>query len=362
MSDNPLNIVRSREELLMNLEIDRRCGKTAIYLGDPGLGKTEIIEQVSRNTTALPKGCVLDDGHIPKLVGFYASQHEGTDLSGYPVLSEDGEALEFKVMRKLQSLVSGDTLAIDEFTLAEPTTLKPCLQLLSGDRPCVNDWVGPDHITRVAMGNLAASGNIDYYYNPVMGNRVKLYEFTGPTVDEWLGYALQCAVHPAILAAIRMEGASLMLNWNPSRRRNPTPRSWFNASDSLLAAEEMFPEGVPMHVRLTQIAACVGDPAALQVETLLTLQDKLVPYRTVVESPGNAPVPDGYDDPAAQFLMATHVANKCVPDDWSAVMIYVERFPLELQQTIVAPIVARFPVLLTTTEYANFASRTSGLL
>lgn len=359
---NALNIISSREELLMTMKIDKHAGITSVILGDPGLGKTEITEQVAADPDVLPAGCVLDDGYVPKSVGFYASQHEGTDLSGYPVLSEDGDALEFKVMQKLNSLRPGDTLVIDEFTLADPSTLKPCLQLLSGSRPCVNDWVGPKHVTRIAMGNLAESGNIDYYYNPVMGNRVKLYEFTGPTVDEWIEYALYKRVHPAILAAIRMEGASLMLDWNPSRDRNPTPRSWFNASASLLAAEALFPEGVPMQVRLMHLAAAVGDPAALQVETLLTLQDKLVPYETVLASPDTAPVPDGMTDPDAQFLMATHVANKCTPDDWSAVMTYVERFPLELQQTIVAPIVARHAALLTTTEYANFASRTSGLL
>jgi len=359
---NALNILSSREEFEMAMRINRLAGCTAVYLGDPGLGKTEIGEKVARSPDLLPQGCVLDDGYVPKLVGFYASQHEGTDISGYPVLSEDGQALEFKVMQKLRSLISGDTLLIDEFTLAEPSTLKPCLQLLSSGRPCVNDWVGPEYITRIAMGNLAESGNIDYYYNPVMGNRVKLYEFTGPTVDEWIQHAMLCGLHPAILAAIRIEGASLMLDWQPSRKRNPTPRSWFTASASLLAAESLYPEGVPMSIRLTEIAAAVGDPAALQVETLLTMQDKMVPYETVLANPDTAPVPDGLRDPAAQFLMATHLANKCIPDDWSSVMIYVERFPLELQQTIVAPIVARHAELMTTTEYANFASRTSSLL
>ena len=111
-----------------------------------------------------------------------------------------------------------------------------------------------------------------------------------------------------------------------------------------------------------EIASAVGDQAALQVETLLHMQDKLVPYSTVVASPGNAPVPDGFTEPAAQFLQAAHVANKCTPDDWSSAAIYIERFPLELQQTMVSPIVARYPVLMTTAEYANFASRTSNLL
>ncbi len=362
MSNNPLHILRSREELEVALKIDRIAGVTSFVLGDPGLGKTEIVEQIVLNTDILPAGFTPPDDYAPKAVGFYASQHEGTDLSGYPVLSEDGEALTFKVMGKLQSLLPGDTLAIDEITLADPSTLKPCLQLLSGRQPKVNDWVGPEHVTRIAMGNLAESGNIDYYYNPVLGNRIALYEFLGPTVEEWIEYAMLQGIHPAILASIKMEGDVLMLSWNPSNRRNPTPRSWFNASAKLMAAESIFAGGVPNHVRMTQLASCVGDAAALQVETLLTLQDKLVPYATVVASPDKAPVPDGMEDPAAQFLMATHVANKCIPDDWSSVMIYIERFPLELQQTMVAPIVARYPVLLTTTEYANFASRTSGLL
>ena len=362
MSANPLNILRSRSDLEQAFMINRYAGKTMIVLSHPGLGKTECVEQLVTDVTVLPKGCVLDDGYVPKSSGIYASQHEGTDVSGYPVLSEDGEALQFKPMQKLQRLRNGDVWVIDEITLADEGMLKPCLQLLSGDRMMVNDWVGPEHVTRIAMGNLADSGNLDYLYNPVLGNRVKLYEWTGPTLDEWLSYALYKRTHPAILAAIKMEGPSLMVDWNPSRERNPTCRSWFTASDSLLAAEHLFPEGVPMHVRLSELAAAVGDAAALQVETLLTMQDKLVPYATILQSPDVAPVPDGLQDPAAQFLMAAIVSRKCVPDDWSPVMEYIERYPIELQQTMVNPIVARHPVLMTTKEYANFASRTSGLI
>lgn len=363
MSDNPLQIITSMADLRTQLMINRVAGVTGFFLGRPGIGKTEGINAMVADLSVLPAGYTLPDvNHKPKAVGFYASQHEGTDVSGYPVLSEDGQALEFKVMRKLQSLVSGDALVIDEITAAEDATLKPLLQLLSDNRPKVNDWVGPEHVTRVAMGNLADCGNIDFIYNPVLGNRVALFEFTGPTADEWLAHAMRRGVHPVILAAIKMNGESLLLDWSASRDRNPTPRSWVNSSTMLYAAERMFPTGVPMHLRMAQIASCVGDPAALEVETLLTLQDKLVPYETVRNNPTNAPVPDGMKDPAAQFLMATHVSNKCVPDDWAAVTQYIARFPVELQATMINPIVSRFPVLMTTTEYANFASRTSGLL
>ena len=362
MSSNPLQIISSMADLRSQLMIIRMAGLVGIILGDPGIGKTEGVDAMLADLGVLPAGYVLPEGHTPKNVGFYASQHEGTDISGYPVLTEDGSALSFKVMQKLQSLEAGDSLTVDEFTLADDGTIKPFMQLGSGHRPCVNDWVGPEHVTRIFLGNLATSGNIDYVYNPVMGNRVALFEFTGPTVEEFLTYGMSKGIHPVILAAVKMNGSALLLDWNPSRDRNPTPRAWFNASSMLYAAESLFPEGVPMHIRMAQIAACVGDPAALDVETLLTLQDKLVPYETVVASPDNAPVPDGMVDPAAQFLMATHVANKCVPDDWSAVSVYVARFPIELQATIINPIVARFPVLMTTTEYANFASRTSGLV
>ena len=359
---NPLQVLGSMADLKTQMRISRRAGVTLTLLGHPGIAKTEGVNAMIGDLDILPAGYVLPEGHTPKSVGFYASQHEGTDISGYPVLSEDGQALTFKVMEKLRSLDAGDALIIDEFTLADENTIKPFLQLSSGDRPCVNDWVGPEHITRILLGNLADSGNLDYLYNAVQGNRVSLFEFLGPTPDEWIAHGMRIGVHPVILAAIKMNGAPLLLDWNPSRDRNPTPRSWVNASTLLHSAEAIFPEGVPMHIRMAQLASCVGDAGALEVETLLTLQDKLVPYETVRTNPTNAPVPDGMTDPAAQFLMATHVANKCVPDDWAAVSQYIARFPLELQATMIHPIMARYPVLITTTEYGNFASRTSGLL
>jgi len=362
MSNNPLNILSSMAELRAQLMIDRVAGVTACVLGDPGIGKTEGVNDMIADLDVLPAGYALPEGHVCKAVNFYASSHEATDISGYPVLSEDQQALTFKVMQKLQSLVPGDALVVDEITLADDSQLKPYLQLLRSPRVGVNDWVGPEHITRVCMGNLATSGNLDYLYNPVVGNGMALYEFLGPTPDEWITYGMRKGIHPVILAGIKMNGMPLLLDWNPSRDRNPTHRSWFKASAKLYAAERMYPGGVPMSVRMCQLASCVGDPAALEIETLLTLQDQLVPYETVRNSPTNAPVPNGMTDPAAQFLMATHVANKCVPDDWAAVSQYIARFPIELQATIINPIVARFPMLMTTSEYANFASRTSGLL
>lgn len=362
MSDNPLQTIASMEDMRRQLMIIRHAGLVGIILGHPGIGKTEGVDAMLGDLNVLPAGYTLPEGHTPKNVGFYASQHEGTDISGYPVLSEDGQALTFRVMQKLQSLEEGDSLTVDEFTLADEGTQKPFMQLGSGDRPRVNDWVGPKHVTRIFLGNLATSGNLDYLYNPVMGNRVALFEFLGPTVDEFIAYGMSKGIHPVILAGIKMNGASLMLDWDPSRDRNPTPRAWFNASSMLYGAEAIYPEGVPMHVRMAQLAACVGDPAALEIETLLTLQDKLTPWHTILSNPESAAVPDGMTDPAAQFYMAVQVANKCTIDDWDKVAKYIERFPIELQATMISPIVTRLPVLMTTTEYANYASRTSGLL
>ena len=190
---NEVNILPDMAALATAIKIAILSSTVITILGHPGIAKTEGVEYIVNNMATEnihPMGFTPPENWSPKMVGFYASQHEGTDISGYPVLSKDGEALTFKVMQKLRSLNEGDVLVIDELTLADEPTLKPILQLYSGDRPSVNDWVGPKHIARIGMGNLATSGNYDYVLNPVQNNRGKVFEYLGPTVDEWLTWAM----------------------------------------------------------------------------------------------------------------------------------------------------------------------------
>jgi hypothetical protein len=235
--------------------------------------------------------------------------------------------------------------------------------MAASERIAVGDWVGPPNVTRLLLGNRADDGNLDYQLNPVVCNRTVVYEYLGPTADEWIPWFLEHRGHPVIATAIKMNPD--MLNaYNADEDRSPTPRAWYNASKNLIAAEKLAGgrHNVDIGIRMQRVAAAVGDAAALQTEAIFEMHEQLVPFGDIVSDPENARLPDPEQDPAANFLTVTHVGNRCEPATWRPVCRYIARMPVELQAVAIAPIAVKYPELTTTTEYLEFSQRTSGLL
>jgi len=375
MSDSALqlNILNSRKALYKAIARARRCGVTIVIEGPPGSGKTEITEQLaSLGKDCLPEAMEAEKDSIPdtwrpKVVSTYASQVTGEDLVGMPFLppgETSPEHFEFVTGKALRSLKRGDFWIGDEITTpAAPSTEKAMLQMAASKIISVGDWVGPPDVTRILLGNRPEDGNVDYSFNPVVGNRVVKYEYTGPTVDEWIPWFFAHDGHPVIGTVIKME-QELLNKYDAELDRSPSPRSWFNASRNLTAAEWLAGgrHNVSIAERMQCVAAAVGDAAALQVEAIFQLHDKLIPFGAIVKDPDNCLVPDPHHDPAAHFLTVTHVGNRCTPDVWKPVSRYIARLPVEMQAVAVTPIKTKFPELITTPEFQEFTVRTSGLV
>ncbi len=366
-TQEPLNIAHDRKELFMYYMLARRTNTTLDVEGPPGSGKTEMIGLLAEmGRTCLPEALdpdSLPDGWVPRTSIFYLSQWSGDDMVGYPMEGPDG--LTFLPPMMLRKLREGDFLVCDEKTTpCAPSSIKGMLQLTQGERAAIGDWVGPDNVTRITLGNGAEHGNVDYEANPVQGNRVTRLTYLGPTVDEWLEYVGPKGIHPVIGTYVRMEGRDALNAFDPELDRSPTPRSWWNASRSLLSMEDMLGgrRAVRTHQRMAVASTAVGDYAAIQLETIFELADTMVPFSEIATNPLGAHVPSPSSEPNELFLCVTHVGNRTRPEHWENVAQYIARLPIEMQGTVVAPILKRHPELITTPEFMEYSARTAGLV
>ena len=115
-------------------------------------------------------------------------------------------------------------------------------------------------------------------------------------------------------------------------------------------------------VLVAVMASFIGDPAAIQLETIFEMADTMIPFAEIVMNPNGTSVPDPQREPNELFMVTTHIGNRCHPEHWSAVSQYIRRLPIEIQGICMSPIIKRHPELVTTPEYMEYTTRTAGLV
>jgi len=109
-----------------------------LFLGNPGLGKTKIIEQFAKE-----KGV--------QLVEFITSQMSPFEISGIAIPDKEVKKMVYYNFDKLESLKDGDILFFDELLNGNPTVLNACLTVLE-QRKMISGMPLPD-IMIVAAAN-----------------------------------------------------------------------------------------------------------------------------------------------------------------------------------------------------------------
>lgn len=309
----------------------------------PGMGKTSVTQHLAETLPEIvphnfdPEKC--DKGWRPRVHSIYVGRHEEYEFPGMPWGREDGMHIHTHPL--LSALGYGDFLIFDEFYLRGCN--KMALQALQGERMHIAGWRGPECLTRIALANGMEDGAIECVQNPVTGNRMAQYRWTGPTTDEWVTeFALPNQLHPIIVTGVKLEGDKLLKDFDPMRMRNATPRSIHNASRDMYALEQYEGSNVTHSQRLEVLASWMHDAAAQQFATLFHLRDKLVPFDQLLTDPSGVQIPS---DPATLMMTVAMVSNRTDNHNFSDVMKFVERLPLEMRPTVVDPVLRRHPAL-----------------
>lgn len=191
-----------------------------------------------------------------------------------------------------------------------------------------------------AATNLGAEGVGDMF-QPHARNRVSFVEMRYPTNDEWIEWAIERGVHPAMLAWAKEnpqlfhsfrehdDPSSNHYIFHPKEQRKSfcTPRSLYLASIEL--DEDRRSRIGSRSATIAALAGNLGHKAALDLMAFVELADKMPSWELITKEPEKAPLCE--NSPAAMCLTMFSCVAKMEKDTFVNVMRYIQRLPKEIQ-------------------------------
>lgn len=272
----PIPAGRAYEVLLAGFRAQAAGAMTASWMlhGRPGIGKTEIVQRLSRDTGA-------------RLVDLRLTTIEPQDLRGLPYYDHAARRTVWYRPEDLPEDADPTILFLDELTAAAPM-LQPAVYGLLQERR-VGRHLLPPATFIVAAGNAVEDGAIAYEMGTALSDRLIHLNLRAEAGD-WLDhYAIPQDLHPAVITFIRTRPDLLETTEETLRRGMTiacTPRSWARVSAIMRAMGDR-------RLREVMIAGTVGEgPAAefaliaaevaatVQVEEMLraTPRDRVAMY------------------------------------------------------------------------------------
>lgn len=214
--------------------------------GRPGIGKTEIVQQLAQET-----GSRLFDLRLTTI--------EPQDLRGLPFYDHDTRRTVWYRPEDLPDDPAHPAiLFLDELTAAAPT-LQPTIYGLLQERRIGRHSL-PDSTFIVAAGNAVEDGAVAYEMGTALSDRL-VHLNVAATATDWLTrYAVPRGLHPAVTAFIRTRPDLLETTEVALRQGNMiacTPRSWARVSTILNAVGDK-------DLRDVLIAGTLGEAVAAE--------------------------------------------------------------------------------------------------
>lgn len=221
--------------------------------GRPGIGKTEIVQQLAQET-----GSTLFDLRLTTI--------EPQDLRGLPFYDHDTKRTIWYPPEDLPADPAKPAiLFLDELTAAAPA-LQPTVYGLLQERR-VGQHVLPASTFIVAAGNTVEDGAIAYEMGTALSDRLVHLSVRAEATDWIANYAVPQGLHPSVTAFIRTRPDLLDTTGDALRKGQMiacTPRSWARVSALMAAVPDKA-------LRDVLIAGTLGDAAA--AEFILIAED-----------------------------------------------------------------------------------------
>jgi len=330
---------------------------TTLITGPMGCGKSSILktlaEKMPTHRPIYLEAQTLDVGdiHMPKF-----KQVDGMDVVAFA----PNESLGFHLDRPV-------ILMFDEIGKASKAVLNAVLRIMLERK--LGDRMLPEGSIVFATTNRGTEGLGDSI--PAhMRNRLCQVNVTKPTAMEWVeGWALKNNVHPVILGAaiefpamfeddIYVDDANsnhYIFHSKQPRTAFVTPRSLEKASDILKSTEHLSDE-----VRIHALMGTVGEAAAMDILTLVKLDEELPTWEQVIKNPDVAKVPKGA---AASCMVISKVIQRVEREDFDRAFTYINRLSKEAQALFARSIMRsqKLGIATTNTEFSAWAARNSYL-
>jgi hypothetical protein len=272
VNTTPISAGAARAALRAGFAAQAAGHMTASWMlhGRPGIGKTEIVQQLADET-----GSRLYDLRLTTI--------EPQDLRGLPFYDHEAKRTVWYPPEDLPSDPDRPAiLFLDELTAAAPS-LQPTVYGLLQERR-VGQHALPSGTFIVAAGNMVEDGAVAYEMGTALSDRLIHLSLRAEAGDWLSSYAVPQQLHPAVTAFIRTRPDLLDTTEEALRRGQMiacTPRSWARVSTILYAVGDRA-------LRDVLIAGTLGDQAAAEFILIVDEISATVQAQTMLEEEGRA--------------------------------------------------------------------------
>jgi hypothetical protein len=226
---------------------------------------------------------------------------------------------------------------LDELGKANKPVKDSLLPLLLEGR--IGSWPLPEYSQVMATSNLADEGLGDSF-EPHAMNRMTAVQMRKPTHTEWLEFASQRGTPGEVLGFVNQFPTVFQSYTDSDSESNPyinnprhPERTSFVTPRSLMALGDLVDQrdALPNELLLPAMVGTVGEAAARDMLTLLTLSDDLPELASVHNDPTGAKVPKAA---VAQLIFGINLVRSAIPETAGPVVEYVQRLEAEIQSVL----------------------------
>jgi len=297
----------------------------AFIWGAPGIGKSSVVEQLA-GSLALA------------LRDIRALLLDPVDLRGLPYVAEGRS--KWAIPEFLPADGAG-ILFLDELNAA-PAMVQAAFYQLVLDRR-LGEYTLPDGWIIIAAGNRDADRAHTTRMPTPLRNRFVHLDFE-VDAQEWSEWAIGADIRPEVIAFIRFR-PQLLSVFDRDANAFPSPRSWEFVSRILDSA----PDAIVEH---EMFAGTVGTGAATEFSGFLRMFRELPNIDAILLNPSCEPVPDS---PAAQYAVASALADRASDTNFDRICLYLDRMPTEFRVLSVRDATLRDQKIKYTAGYTKWA-------
>lgn len=323
-------------------ELVRECLKEGIspmLWGAPGVGKTEMVHQVSKG---------LGIGFR----SFIGSIKQPVDLSGIPVPDLKTKTA---VWLRPSDLPTVDRdgeegiFLVDEINTSPPLMQAAMFQLIQeghvGDH-YLPGWTKEGFSGKgwipVGAGNRLIDRAAAQRMPSALKNRFAHFNIE-PDINAWAKWASSNGIDPYLIAFLRFRPELIHKMPEDDSNSFPSPRSWTKAARFLDRAP---------NVRLQLIASLVGQGPATELEAFLRVAHSLPTLKEILADPTGAKCPT---DPAGKYAATGMISRSADRKNFDTLIEYAKRLGREFEVLTVVDAVKRQPDLTNTTIFGTWA-------
>lgn len=314
-----------------------QAGRPVLIKGAPGVGKSDIVNQVAKIT-----------GY--DLILTHPVVSDPTDYKGMPAVLEDrktgektADFLPFGDLHKMITAKNPTIAFLDDLGQAPAVVQAAVMQLILARR--VNGHHVSDKVVFIAATNRRQDrAGVTGILEPVKSRFTAIWELQ-PDKDEWIEWALNHDMPPEIIGFIHFRPEMLAKEEVTSDIVNhPCPRTIANAG-------ELIKLGLSS---IEDLAGAIGEGAAAELNGFIKVYQDLPNIDAILMDPMEAIVPK---DPSAQYAVTAALINVVTKDNIDRVFKYASRLPADFSMLLIRDAVRKNPKLQATTAFITWCKK-----